>query len=245
VAESRAGCGRVGDETRRGRLESVDRDIWIADGPAVPFFGIPYPTRAAVVRLPDGGLWVWSPIRLDEGLASEVIALGPVRHLVAPNKIHHLFLAAWQERWPDALLWAAPGLRRRRPDLRFDGDLGDEPDRAWADAIDQVIFRGSLAMEEAVFFHRPSRTAIFTDLIQRFDPATLRGWRRLVMRLDGLVGPGGSTPREWRLSFLDRRAARRAKAKALAWDPERVIVAHGDWARSDGRRVVERGLAWL
>jgi hypothetical protein len=65
------------------------------------------------------------------------------------------------------------------------------------------------------------------------------------MRLDGLVGPEGSTPREWRLTFVDRRAARRARARVLGWDPARVVVAHGDWIREDGRRVLERALAWL
>ena len=226
-------------------LETVDRDLWIADGPTVRFFGFPYPTRAAIVRLGDGGLWVWSPIRLAEGLAREVSGLGPVHHVIAPNKLHHLFLADWKARWPAARLWAAPGLRARRPDLPFDGDLGDAPDPVWADEVDQVVFRGSFVMEEVVFFHRGSRTAIVTDLIQRFDPATVRGWRGWVMRLDSLVGPSGSTPREWRLTFWPRAAARRAKATVLGWEPERVIVAHGMWARSGGREVIEEGLRWL
>ncbi len=226
-------------------LETVDRDLWIAEGPTVRFLGFPYPTRSAIVRLADGGLWVWSPIELDENLASEVDGLGPVRHLVAPNKIHHLFLAPWKARWPGARLWAPPGLRPRRPDLPFDGDLGDEPDPAWTDDIAQVIFRGSFAMEEVVFFHRASRSAIVADLIQRFDPNAVRGWRGWVMRLDGLVGAGGSTPREWRLTFWPRDAARRARARVLGWNPERVIIAHGTCARSDGRKVIERGLAWL
>jgi hypothetical protein len=39
--------------------------------------------------------------------------------------------------------------------------------------------------------------------------------------------------------------ARRAKAKVLSWEPERVIVAHGMWARSGGREVIEQGLHWL
>ena len=226
-------------------LEAVDRDLWVADGPAVPFFGFPYPTRAALVRLRDGALWVWSPIRLDQQLARAVDGLGPVHHLVAPNKLHHLFLGEWQARWPAARLWAPPGLRPRRPDLQFDGDLGDAPDPAWAEDIDQVVFRGSVAMEEVVFLHRGSRTALVADLIQRFDPSAVRGWRGRVMRLDGLVGDDGSTPREWRLTFWRRGPARRAKARVLAWDPQRVIVAHGDWARSRGREVIERGLRWL
>lgn len=51
--------------------------------------------------------------------------------------------------------------------FRFDAELGDEPDREWVVDIDQVVFRGSFAMEEAVFFHRASRTAIFGDSIWR------------------------------------------------------------------------------
>jgi len=226
-------------------LEAIDGNIWIAEGASVPFFGFPYPTRMTVVRLGDGGLWVCSPIELEAELAAAIAALGAVRHLVSPNKLHHLCLSPWAHKWPEARLYASPGLARRRRDLSFHTALSDAPDPVWAAEIDQVIFHGSFAMEEVVFFHRASRTAIFTDLIQRFDPACLHGWRRLCMRLDGLVGPDGSTPREWRLSFWNRRAARRARQTTLDWNPRRVIIAHGDWARQDGRAVVERALRWM
>ena len=66
-------------------------------------------------------------------------------------------------------------------------------------------------MEEVVFFHRLSRTAIFCDLVQRHDPARITGWKGFLMRLDGLVGEHGSTPREWRATFLRRRRAREAE----------------------------------
>lgn len=79
--------------------------------------------------------------------------------------------------------------------------------------IDQVVFRGSLAMHELVFFHRTSRTAIFGDLIQRFAEAQVTGWRGMIMRLAGLVGQKGGTPYDWRLSFLSHEAAR----AALRW----------------------------
>jgi hypothetical protein len=147
--------------------------------------------------------------------------------------------------WPEAKLYASPGVARRRRDLSFDSELADQPDLAWADDIDQVIFHGSFAMEEVVFLHRASKTAIVTDLVQRFDPASLHGWRRMVMTLDGVVGPNGSTPREWRLSFWNRAAARRARQKVLDWNPRRVLIAHGEWVRDDGRAVLERALAWL
>ncbi len=100
-------------------------------------------------------------------------------------------------------------------------------------------------MEEVVFFHRKSSVALVCDLIQRFYPATLSGWRGALMRIDGLVGPDGSTPREWRASFLRRGGARRALRAALDWDPKRLVIAHGTLPDENGREALERGLRWL
>jgi Domain of unknown function (DUF4336) len=226
-------------------LRAFGPEIWIADGPAVPFFTFPYPTRAAVIRLAGGGLFVWSPIALTPALRAEVDALGPVEFLVSPNKIHHLYLGEWKAAYPAARLYASPGLRRRRKDLAFDAELGDAPDPAWADDIDQVLMRGSPALTEAVFFHRGSRTAIFADLIQNFPVGWPGGWRAVVARLDGIVAPHPGAPRELRASFLDRRAARAAIERVLAWPIERVLIAHGEPASADGAAFVRRAFAWL
>ena len=226
-------------------LEEFGPSLYLADGPTVSFFGVPYPTRMAVARLTDGSAWVWSPIALTLELEGAVNSIGPVRHIVSPNKIHHLFLKEWAERWPDARLHAPPGLARRRRDLLFHAELGDEADLAWAADIDQTVFRGSFAMAEVVFFHHTSRTAIFGDLVQRHDPAQIRGLKGMLMRLDGLVGEHGSTPREWRASFLRRRPARAARARALAWEPERLVVAHGTCAQRNATQILAQALAWI
>ena len=226
-------------------LEQVGEELWIAEGEPVSFYGFPYPTRMAVVRLSNGDLWVWSPATLTESLAAELSTLGPVRHLVEPNKLHHLFLPDWVSAYPEARLYAPPGLAKKRRDISFHAELGDVPDKAWAGEIDQVVFRGSLFMEEVVFFHRRSRTALVCDLIQKFDPQTVRGFSGLLMRLDGLVGPKGSTPREWRASFWNRRIARAALRQALEWDVEALVIAHGIWVRTNGREALRRSLAWL
>jgi hypothetical protein len=226
-------------------LNEFGPSLYVADGPTVSFYGFPYPTRMAVARLADGGSWVWSPVALTDELVDSVDAIGPVRHIVSPNKIHHLFLAEWAERWPDARVYAPPGLAQRKPDLRFDAELGDEPDAAWAADIDQVIFRGSVAMEEVVFFHRISRTAIVCDLIQRHPEPTMTGWKGTLMRLDSLVGENGSTPREWRASFLRRGKARAAREKLLDWNPDRLLIAHGDCAKTGATAIIDRALSWI
>ena len=158
-------------------LVPFGQNLYVADGPTVSFFGIPYPTRMAVARLSSGQVWVWSPISLTKELAAAVDALGPVGHIVSPNKLHHLFLPEWQERWPDARLYAPPGLARKRKQLHFDAELGDRPEGAWLNDIDQAMFRGSFALVEVVFFHRASRTAILGDLIQRFPESAAIGFQ--------------------------------------------------------------------
>ncbi len=225
------------------RLERIAPDLFIADGPSVSFFGFPYPTRMAVAVLPDG-LFVWSPVEPDEALLDEVRALGEVRWIVEPNPLHHLFLPAWLAQFPDARAYAAPGLREKRPDIEFAGELGDVPEPEWADQIDQLVLR-SPVFAEVFFFHRPSSTCLVCDFIQRHDEESFAGWKGWLMKADGLVGEHGSTPRELRATFLKRGPGREALERALAWRPERLIIAHGECALEHGSEVLEDGLSWL
>jgi hypothetical protein len=226
-------------------LEQFGPSLYVADGPTVSFFGFPYPTRMAVVRLLDGNVWVWSPIALTPGLADAIQGIGPVRYIVSPNKLHHLFLQQWADQWPDARLYAPPGLARKKPALHFHAELGDEPSPPWEAEIDQVVFRGSFAMAEVAFFHRDSRTAVIGDLIQRFSDASISGWKGMVMRLGGLTGERGSTPRDWRASFLRRGPARAALQKVLEWNPERLLIAHGLCAQSGAAQIIRAALNWI
>jgi Domain of unknown function (DUF4336) len=225
-------------------LHEFGPGIWLGDGPIVSFYGFPYPTRMALIRLPDG-LFVWSPIALSAALRREVDGLGPVRWLVSPNRLHHLYLGEWKSAYPAARLYASPGLRRKRTDLGFDAELGDSPEPEWTDDVDQVLMRGSFAMTEVAFFHRASRTAMFADLIENLPRDWFKGWRGMIARLDGIVAPNPGAPREWRASFLDRRAARAALGRILAWPIERVLVAHGECATANGAAFVRRAFGWL
>src|SRR5208337_1691897 len=212
-------------------LENVNGALWLAEGETVSFYGFPYPTRGAIARLADDRLWFWSPVKLDAALRDEVDRLGRVAHLVSPNKLHHLYLAEWKSAYPEAKLWGPESTIRRRRDLSFAGPLKDSPPPEWGPDFDQAWFRGSFAMDEIVFFHHPSRAALVADLIQAFDGRFLQEnwswWRRPFARLGGIAAADPGAPRDWRRSFTDRAAARAARDRALSWNCERVIVAHG------------------
>lgn len=229
-------------------IVQVHDDLWVVEGDLVSFFGFPYPTRSVIARLANGGLWVWSPVALSPDLRATVDRLGPVRHLVSPNKLHHLYLQDWKAAYPEAQLWGPQSTIKKRTDLNFRAALRDDPPPEWSPDIDQAWFRGSFAMDEIVFLHRPSATAIVADLIQTFSDQFLTkrwGWWRFLARLDGLTQEQARAPLEWRLSFINRAPARLARDKMLGWNCERVIPAHGEWTRSHGTAFLAKSFEWL
>src|SRR5512145_2119434 len=105
-------------------LTPLAPDLWVAPRP-LPLLVGDIGTRMTVVRLPDGGLWLHSPVRLDAETKQALDALGAVRWVVAPSKVHYFFVAPYGAAYPAARLLAAPGLAEMRTDLRFHAVLGD------------------------------------------------------------------------------------------------------------------------
>jgi hypothetical protein len=235
-------------------LKPVGEDLWVVDGPVVrmAYLGgsIPFPTRMAVVRLANGDLFLWSPTEPDDGLQAEVAVLGPVCHLVSPNKIHYAHVGEWKRIYPQATAWASPGVRKRAASQRigvsFDADLGERPEPAWRGDLDQLVFRGSRFMEEVVFYHRKTRTLILADLIENFEPEKIGGAYRWLVRFAGAAVPDGKAPIDLRLTFWGRKDVARASfERMLAWEPEKVIMAHGRPYEQNGTAELRRAFRWL
>lgn len=237
--------------TKTQLLQKFGSNIWSVDGPTVEIGSFPYRTRMAVVKLSNGeGAWIWSPTKYSKQLASEIeeVVGGPVAHIVSPNKLHHLNLKEWSEQYPEARVYAPPGLKGRRvvQGVVFTDDLGDKPNKALAADFDQVVFRNRMFMEEVVFFHKESQTALFCDLIQRYQPCEAEGLKGLKRRIDGLVGDPGGTPREWVWSFWLGKAKVQEASHVVVdrWQPRRLLIAHGECVHSNAADVIGRALKW-
>jgi hypothetical protein len=231
-------------------LKPVADDIWIIDGPHVRFMRLPFSTRATVIRLANGDLWVHSPTRLTPGLRAEIEALGPVRHLIAPNWLHYAHLADWQAAWPGALAWGAPGVAERAAKnglaLHIDHPLqGRQAEAPWAGQIGQLVVRGSRLHQEAVFFHEASRTLIVTDLIEAFETAKLPVWMRPIVWLAGVDDSDGKMPPDMWWSFRDKAALAEDVETMIGWGPRRLILAHGRWYEKGGAAELERAFRKL
>ena len=234
-------------------LKPVADNIWIADGGIIHMdmvvAKVPFSTRMTIVRLSDGSLWCHSPIAPDEQLFRQIDALGEVRHLVSPNYIHYAHIGAWKKRYPQAAAWASPNVRQRAAKQKitvcFDKDLADTAPEDWSADIAQHIFSGSKVMQEAVFFHRASKTLILTDLIENFETDKMNWFWRSVMKLAGNTDPDGKAPIDMRATFTDRAAARASLAAIKAWQPEKIILAHGRCYWENGAAELERAFRWL
>jgi Domain of unknown function (DUF4336) len=227
-------------------LHKISANIWTADGSIVNLYGFPFSTRMTVVRLAGGGLWVHSPLKISDRIVEEVGALGEVKHLVAPNKLHHLFVPEWMRAFPEALSYSAPGLQKKRPDIDFSKALGPHPEAPWAADIKQTVFGGSAAMEEVVFFHCASRTLILTDLIENFGPQSLNRWQRLFARIGGVLFPNGRTPLDWRLTFLFGKTQAKASLRTIVgWNPENIVISHGECILGGGTEFLARSFSWV
>ena len=230
-------------------MKTVAEDIWIVDGGPIRPLGMSLPVRMTVIRLGDGGLLLHSPTGFDAALKDQLATIGRIAHLVAPNSAHWTFMKSWQDQVPEALTWAAPGLRKRqqvrRSGLRLDRDVS--PDAAgWPPEIDAMIVPGIGGFAEVALFHRPSRTLVLVDLVQNLEPDKLPTALRLPARLAGVTAPGGKAPVYLRAVVKAKGAEAKAAARRLvALEPERVIFSHGAWFAEDGAARLRHSLAWL
>ena len=226
----------------REPLTPLAKDLWVVSRPQ-SFYALPVGTRMTVIRLPGDRLLLHSPVALDPELRAQLDSLGRVCFAVAPNRLHHLYAGEVARVYPGARLWVAPGLPRKRPDLAFEAVLGDEPPVEWRGEVEQTFFRGRPYENEVAFFHRASRTLLLCDLAFNFGPRSALRTRLLMklLRSYGRLGPSKLDP----LLIRDRRAARESLLRILAWDFDRVVVAHGEVQESGGCELLREGYAWL
>lgn len=229
------------DVSGEPRLRRLDEGLYeVRD--RISIAGVPTPRRMTVVRLADGSLWVCSANRLDDALKSELDAVGPVRHVVCPNRFHHVFVDDYQRAWPEARLYGAPGLAKKRSDLSFDEALGDEPPEAWRGDLEQLPVAGIPALNEVAFRHAASGTLVLTDLLFHVGPELPHLRSRLFFRVWGVYGRP-AVSRLVRFLVKDRSALAGSLERVLARDFRRVLMAHGEALEGEDARATLRR-AW-
>ena len=233
-----------------GTPKPLAPDVFIVDSLMPGAIGKLTPARMTVIRLPGGDLLLHSPTPYSGELQRQLEQLGRIRHLMAPNVVHWMFVKDWQQACPGATVWAAPGLGRRRQvrrsGLRIDHELSEATPSAWGEDIELLMVPGGLGFTEVALHHRPTRTLVLTDLVLNLERHKLAAFVRPVADLFGITAPDGMPPPYLRaIVKLRRRGAEGAARRLLALRPERVIFAHGRIFARDGTTALRRSLRWL
>lgn len=130
-------------------IEMIAPNIWHVTHHFVAM-GLAISSRMTIVRLAAGGLWLHSPVPLSRDDMAEIAQLGEVQYIVAPNKMHHLFVVECLAAFPRAQLFGAPGLLAKRPDLKDMQELRPSVEPDWAHDLDQIFFAGMPLGNETV-----------------------------------------------------------------------------------------------
>ncbi len=208
----------------------IVKDVWASRAAVDPGPGFSMDTRMTILRLGDGSLLLHSPVALSDAQATAIDRLGTVRHLVSPNLLHHRYLEQATRRWPDARVWAAPGLAEKAPDLRIDEVLASGS--PWP-GIDVLEISGWPRLQEFVFSHRPSGTLLVTDLLFN-EPTAHNLPTRLFLRAGGAYGRFAVS--RFMKSMVAAKAAFADSLRPLLELPvERIVMAHGEVLETDAR----------
>lgn len=218
-------------------LRKIGPDVWTLNGP-LTLFGLCIDHQMTVIRRSNGGLLVHSPLTCTPALLDELRALGPIEDWVAPARTHDLYLEGWFEHCPEARSWGAPSLSRVHPDWQFTGWLDNCADAPWADEFEVLPVNGIPRVDEHLFLHRPSSTAICADLIFNCGDRN-RGLRKPLAHLVG-IGGGPAADRLYKLMIRDRRAFRASLGPICEWGAQRLIVGHGEPVEGDVGELLTR-----
>ena len=224
--------------------EYIKDQIWIHEYP-IRFAGIDLFARMTIIKLDNGELIIHDPCIIDQLLKTEIDKIGDVTYIIAPGTYHHLYVTEFQQHYPKAETYICPGLEKKRPDIQFEWILGNRPDHRWQKEIDQVQLQGARFISEVVFLHKPSKTLILVDLLENIGddyqhPANLllRFWWKLVFKMWN--NPKAAP--EYQMGWGKKEVVKKGMDKILSWQPERIILAHGEPIENNVSDVLRK--AW-
>ncbi|CAE7705894.1 unnamed protein product, partial [Symbiodinium microadriaticum] len=223
-------------------LTALNTDLWVAERPFI-WNSIDVGGKMAVVRLPDGGLWVHSPVELDEELRDALDQLGPVRHIVSPNFEHVKWAAQWKEAFPDATLWGTPGMKEKFPKIPFDLELpssGSAP-AEWGGALllcfadcERTPLLGTPFFNEVIFYHVASETLMCTDIFWNYPsdlPSGSALWKFLMDKV--------YLPFYKRFMVKSPGSLKAVLDAVAAWKPKGLLPCHGKYVANGAWQLFE------
>lgn len=218
-------------------MNTIAKGLWGLESKLRIPGGAALPCRMTLCQLDDGGLVMHSPIRLDDEQLAAIRALGPVKHIIAPNLYHHLFLKKAAENFPEAQVWLADGLPEKIAGLPEGRPLSElvASEGLEGGSLRAFAIAGQPKLNEFVFYYRASKALVCTDLV--FNIREPEGFMtKLVL---GMMGTKGRFAVSRLISAItkDKQAAASSVQALCGLDVECIVPAHGQVQHDDARET--------
>lgn len=214
-----------GNDTQlESRVETFDSQLRVLPGIVLPIRSMLITAAAQQILI--------SPVVTPAETAA-LAAAGVA--IAAPSLLHHLTLAEAIRRYRPREVWGPAGFDRKRPELGSVRIFGRDH-WPYQEHVEYVVLDGAPLRNEVVFFDKHSRTIYTADLV--FNMHETSGLLTpLMLRAMGVYDRVAMT-RLWRVWIKDRSAFDAALRRVLAWDFDRLVMAHGDIVQTGGRAAL-------
>lgn len=222
------------------QLQQLSEQVWIHTQ-SFALQGVEIGTRSTLVAYAPDELLLIGPGPETLAESQSILSLGQVKHVIAPNAFHHLYLAEAKRLFPEATLWAPGAVAKKQPQLEL-SRLLPEAVYPWTSQLETLGLQGT-RLQEYVFYHGESRSLVLTDLL--FNVLEPQGLKANL--LTAIMGTRGklACSRLVKLAIQDKQALKGSVEMILDWDFERIIMAHGVCVEENARTRFTEALAFV
>lgn len=221
-------------------MQQLTDDLWLLRYP-LSLLGTQIGRNVTLIRMRSGEIVIHSTAPFTASEVELIRALGHPAMLVDATLFHDTFAEQGRAAFPEVPYAAPDGFVGRTTAI---SSLAAN----WPDDFGVLELAGMPKVREHAVLHRPSRTMIVADLVFNFGP-TATVWTRNFFRWAGGVREFPGMTRLFRSFIRDRDAFRASVEQLLAWDFDRLIVAHGDVVETNAKVALSRafetaGVLW-
>lgn len=208
--------------------------LFLEDHIAMPVMKLP--VRCVAIKTRQGVILI-SPIKFSSDQLQQIVELGEVKAIVAPSLIHSLFMKKACKRFPNATVWAPPGMREKFPNMKID-KIFTQDTWPFQDQIEVQLIAGLKKVTEVAFYLKELRTVVVCDLAFNIQHPHGLG-ARIFPRFLGTYRKFAIS-RLWNVFMKDKAAFSESIQNILKWDFDQVIMAHGEILTENGHELLRQ-----
>lgn len=194
------------------------------------------PLRSTVISIGD------SKIILSPGStlsSQELKKAGDVTDIVATNALHCGGIPHAAQVFPQAKVWACPGVKSLKPEIAFNSELSVS-NWPYQSELKAIPLRGIPQFNETAFVHIKTQTLFVTDLCFNISaPKGFGSW--LILKMFGTY-KRFAVSRLFVKAISDRAAFQDSIRELFKENFDRIVMSHGDVVPRGGKEMLRLAL---